>query len=193
MDGNARSAWLKILLKWSVDLLQTKMMAIQWNMWHMLVTFETIAWLMKYSPMLLCQMSALWWQQRGCKFWRDRCSLSPCIRYVCVVWYVEGCCFLNCRYLFNTLKGEAKNLFEGVQLHLLLSLRDIFTPYDQAFSAFLCFCIHTLFVSLSTLFLPVFYIFAHLVASTQFLISPINICVKSVFFTPFAMHYTCPY
>ena len=138
MDGSAWSTWLKNVLKWSVDLLQTKMMAIQWSMWHMLVTFETIAWLMKYFPMLSCQMSGPWWQQHGCKFWRGRCSLSPCIRYVCVVWYNEGCCFLNGIYLFTTLKGEAKKLLEGVHFHPS-SLRDIFTLHDQAFSAFSLF------------------------------------------------------
>lgn len=56
-------------------------------MWHMLAIFETIGSLMKYSLMLLSQMSALWWQQRGCRSSRDRFSLSPCIRYAYIVWW----------------------------------------------------------------------------------------------------------
>lgn len=64
-------------------------------------------------------------------------------------------------------------------------------PSILCFSLFLCTHTFCIFVhSLPTHFL---YMCAHLVASTQFLISPTNICVKSVFFTPFAMHYTCPY
>lgn len=106
---------------------------------------------------------------------------------------VKAAVFWTANIYLTHWRFEAKNLFEGVHLHLLLSLRDSFTPHDQAFFAFLCFCIHTPFVSLSTLFLPVFYVCAHLVAYTQFLIFPIYICVKSVFFTLFAMHYKCPY
>jgi len=87
------------LLKWIGDLLQTKMMVIRWSMWHMLAIFETIGLLMKYSQMLLYQMSALWWQQHGCRFWRDRCNLSPCTRYLCVLWRDKECCHEYCKPL----------------------------------------------------------------------------------------------
>ena len=72
--------------------------------------------------------------------------------------------------------------------------------FHSSWPGILCFFsvfVETHLFCLCPLFLPFFCICIHLVASAQFLICPLNIYVKSVYFTLkgilFFMHCTCPY